>query len=74
MRIEDVKTIGVLGLGTMGSGIAQVCATYGYKVVGRDISGEILERARDIIINGPFELFGLVGRLGRPERPEERRV
>jgi len=56
MRIEDVKTIGVLGLGTMGSGIAQVCATYGYKVIGRDISEEILERARNVIVNGPFGL------------------
>jgi 3-hydroxyacyl-CoA dehydrogenase len=56
MRIEDVKKIGVLGLGTMGSGIAQVCATYGYQVIGRDVSEEILQRAKDTIINGRFGL------------------
>jgi 3-hydroxybutyryl-CoA dehydrogenase len=38
MKIDDIKTIGVCGAGTMGSGIAQVCAQSGYFVILFDIS------------------------------------
>lgn len=41
----DIKKIGVIGAGTMGSGIAQVSATYNYEVILHDISQEMLERA-----------------------------
>jgi len=40
-----IKTIGVIGAGQMGSGIAHVCALAGYTVRLNDISGEALERA-----------------------------
>ena len=43
----DVKRIGVLGAGTMGNGIAQVCAVSGYEVVMRDVTDELLGRAMD---------------------------
>jgi 3-hydroxybutyryl-CoA dehydrogenase len=33
----DIKTIGVVGAGQMGSGIAQVAAQLGYKVIMRDV-------------------------------------
>ena len=36
----DVKRIGVIGAGTMGRGIAQVCAASGFDVVMSDISAE----------------------------------
>lgn len=39
----DVKTIGVLGAGTMGNGIAQVAAQAGYNVVMRDIEDRFVE-------------------------------
>lgn len=32
MQIDDIKTIGIVGAGQMGRGIAQVCATAGYHV------------------------------------------
>ncbi len=32
MKIEDIKTIGVVGCGSMGSGIIQVAAQAGYQV------------------------------------------
>jgi 3-hydroxybutyryl-CoA dehydrogenase len=35
--LADIDTVGVVGAGTMGSGIAQVAATAGYDVVMRDI-------------------------------------
>jgi 3-hydroxybutyryl-CoA dehydrogenase len=41
----EIRTVGVVGLGTMGAGIAQVCAQAGFEVVGREISSELCERA-----------------------------
>lgn len=49
MRAEDVKAIGVVGAGTMGSGIAQVAAASGFEVILRDISEEALDRGFRII-------------------------
>lgn len=40
----EIKTIGVVGAGQMGSGIAQVAAQSGYEVVLLDVSQEALER------------------------------
>ncbi len=45
----DIKTIGVVGAGQMGNGIAHVAALSGYAVVLTDIDDEILERARTTI-------------------------
>ncbi|MDW7730716.1 MAG: 3-hydroxybutyryl-CoA dehydrogenase [Bacillota bacterium] len=39
-----MKTIGVIGAGTMGSGIAQVAAEAGFKVIMRDIEDSFVER------------------------------
>jgi 3-hydroxybutyryl-CoA dehydrogenase len=38
--------VGVVGLGTMGAGIAQVCIQAGIETVGREVSEELGERAR----------------------------
>jgi len=38
------ETIGVIGAGTMGNGIAQIAARAGYNVVLRDVQHEFLER------------------------------
>jgi 3-hydroxybutyryl-CoA dehydrogenase len=40
-----IRTIAVLGAGTMGHGIAQVAAAGGFKVILRDISDDLLARA-----------------------------
>lgn len=40
-----VATVGVVGLGTMGAGIAQVALEAGFEVVGRDVSDELGETA-----------------------------
>ncbi|WP_136602487.1 3-hydroxyacyl-CoA dehydrogenase family protein [Salinigranum halophilum] len=47
--LEDVQTVGIVGAGTMGNGIAQVAATAGYDVVMRDIESEFVERGFDSI-------------------------
>jgi len=44
--MTDIKRVGVLGCGLMGSGIAQVAAMAGYETVARDVTKEIGERAR----------------------------
>ncbi|OPX40512.1 MAG: 3-hydroxybutyryl-CoA dehydrogenase [Deltaproteobacteria bacterium] len=40
----EIKTIGVVGAGQMGSGIAQVAAMHGYEVIMNDIRDEFVER------------------------------
>jgi 3-hydroxybutyryl-CoA dehydrogenase len=42
--MSSIKTIGVAGSGTMGNGIAHVCARSGYSVILFDVSREALER------------------------------
>ncbi|WP_297770139.1 3-hydroxybutyryl-CoA dehydrogenase [uncultured Roseovarius sp.] len=41
----DIRTIGVVGAGQMGNGIAHVMALAGYEVALNDISGEALDKA-----------------------------
>lgn len=39
----NIKTIGVVGAGTMGNGIVQVCATAGLKVIMQDIAEDAVQ-------------------------------
>lgn len=41
----DIKRIGVIGAGTMGTGIAQVAATKGFEVLLHDVEEEFLKKA-----------------------------
>ena len=45
----EVKRVGVVGLGAMGAGIAQLCLEAGVDTVGREVSAELGEKARDRI-------------------------
>jgi 3-hydroxybutyryl-CoA dehydrogenase len=45
----EITRVGVVGLGTMGAGIAQVCVQAGIETVGRDVTDELGERARERI-------------------------
>jgi 3-hydroxybutyryl-CoA dehydrogenase len=49
MTAETIKTVAVLGAGTMGNGIAHVFARSGYNVVLRDVEQRFLDRALDTI-------------------------
>jgi 3-hydroxybutyryl-CoA dehydrogenase len=40
----QIKTVGVLGCGLMGSGIAQVCAAAGYKTIVREVEENFLNK------------------------------
>jgi 3-hydroxybutyryl-CoA dehydrogenase len=44
MGASGIKKIGVIGIGLMGSGIAQVSATYGFDTVVTDTSDEVVKR------------------------------
>ncbi|HEY6052820.1 MAG TPA: 3-hydroxyacyl-CoA dehydrogenase family protein [Gaiellaceae bacterium] len=41
-----IAKVGVVGLGTMGAGIAQVCAEAGVETVGREMTAELGEKAQ----------------------------
>src|SRR4029434_4936380 len=45
----EIRRVGVVGLGTMGSGIAQVSVQSGHETVGREISEELNEGAGSTI-------------------------
>lgn len=45
----SIQRIAVCGAGTMGSGIAQVAATHGFKTILFDVNAAVLERARTAI-------------------------
>ena len=49
MAIDAIKTVAVLGAGTMGNGIAHVFAKSGYSVILRDVDQKYLDRALDSI-------------------------
>jgi len=49
MSVETIKTIAVLGAGTMGNGIAHVFARAGYNVILRDVEQRFLDCALDTI-------------------------
>jgi 3-hydroxybutyryl-CoA dehydrogenase len=49
MNMATIKTIGVVGAGTMGNGIAQVFAQAGFNVRVHDVANAALDRARQAI-------------------------
>jgi 3-hydroxybutyryl-CoA dehydrogenase len=42
--MSEIKRVGVLGCGLMGSGIAQVCAQAGYETIVREVSDDLVEK------------------------------
>jgi 3-hydroxybutyryl-CoA dehydrogenase len=46
---REIRKVGVVGLGAMGAGIAQICIEAGIETAGREVSTELAENARDRI-------------------------
>jgi 3-hydroxybutyryl-CoA dehydrogenase len=66
-RPLEIRKVGVVGLGTMGAGIAQVSVQSGFETVGREVSAELGERGRATI--GRYLARGVEkGRMSEAER------
>ncbi len=63
----DVQRIGVVGLGAMGAGIAQVAVEAGFDVVGREVTAELGEAAAERIAHF------LTRKVEKGQRTEEER-
>ena len=57
----NIRHVGVVGAGTMGNGIAQVCAMAGLDVTIVDVSTAALDRGRSTIVSS-LERAGLIAR------------
>ncbi len=47
--MKEIRKVGVVGLGTMGAGIAQVSVQAGFETVGREVSADLGQRGRATI-------------------------
>ncbi len=67
--MTDIHTVGVVGGGVMGSGIAQALAVGGCTVTVRDINEQLIEKSRSTIVDGRYGLNRGVER-GKTSREE----
>jgi 3-hydroxybutyryl-CoA dehydrogenase len=68
VAIDSIKTVAVLGAGTMGNGIAHVFARAGYNVILRDVEDRFLQRGMDTIANN-LDRELKKGKLTEAEKP-----
>ena len=54
--MPEINTIGVIGGGVMGSGIAQALAVGGARVTVRDLNEQLIEKSRATIVDGRYGL------------------
>ena len=54
MELDDIKVVGVMGGGLMGSAIAQNIVVSGYKAICRDLTDDIINNTRATIIGSRF--------------------
>lgn len=65
--MTQIRTIGIVGAGTMGSGIAQVCAQAGYKTLIFDVNQELSQNAISVITDNLNEAIKR-GKLSEVEK------
>ena len=69
MTLESIKTVAVLGAGTMGNGIAHVFARAGYNVILRDVQESFLQRGMETIGKN-LDREVKKGKLTEAEKPQ----
>ena len=67
MAVLEIRTVAILGAGTMGSGIAQTCASAGFNVILMEVAQEPLTRgmAGDVLLG-----IALPAYFDRYEKPQ----
>jgi 3-hydroxybutyryl-CoA dehydrogenase len=65
--MAEIKKVGVLGCGLMGSGIAQVAAAAGYATIVREVSQQFLDKGKAGITKS-LDKFVEKGKLTQPDR------
>jgi 3-hydroxybutyryl-CoA dehydrogenase len=68
MLADGIKTVAVLGSGTMGNGIAHVFARSGYRVILRDVEKRFLDRGIETITKN-LDREVKKGKLAEAEKP-----
>jgi 3-hydroxybutyryl-CoA dehydrogenase len=68
VSIESIRTVAVLGAGTMGNGIAHVFARAGYEVILRDVEERFLQRGMETIGKN-LDREAKKGKLTEAEKP-----
>jgi 3-hydroxybutyryl-CoA dehydrogenase len=69
VSVDSIKTVAVLGAGTMGNGIAHVFARAGYNVILRDIEERFLQRGLETIGKN-LDREVKKGKLPEAEKPQ----
>ena len=69
MKLEAIKTVGVLGAGTMGNGIAHVFAKHGFAVILRDVEARFVERGLETIVRN-LDREVKKGKVAEAEKPK----
>jgi 3-hydroxybutyryl-CoA dehydrogenase len=69
VSLESIKTVAVLGAGTMGNGIAHVFARAGYSVILRDVQESFLQRGMETIGKN-LDREVKKGKLTEAEKPQ----
>ncbi len=57
MSEKEIRSVAVLGAGTMGSGIAALCASAGCDVILLDVSEELAQQSRDNMLRGKMPML-----------------
>ncbi len=69
MTLDKIRTVAVLGAGTMGNGIAHVFARSGYDVILRDVEAGLLDRAMGTVAKN-LDREIKKGKISGAEKPQ----
>jgi 3-hydroxybutyryl-CoA dehydrogenase len=69
MTLDAIRTVAVLGAGTMGNGIAHLFARCGFEVILRDVEESFLARGRDTIAKN-LDREAKKGKIAEEDRPK----